>query len=87
VSPSDALLAKVPYTLLIVGHSHEYRYEASSRQMIVGNGGAPLSGGSQYGYVIARQRSDGAIVFTSYDYTNNSVVETFALTATGAAAP
>jgi hypothetical protein len=80
-------MAKHTYTLAVVGHSHEYRYDPHAREIIVGNGGAPLTGASNHGYVIARQRPDGAIVFTSYDFATNGVVETFALTADGKAAP
>jgi hypothetical protein len=87
VTPSEAILAKHPYTIAIVGHTHEYRYAPQDREVIVGNGGAPLSGQSNYGYVIARQRQDGAIVFTSYDYMTNKAVDTFALKADGTAAP
>jgi glycine/D-amino acid oxidase-like deaminating enzyme len=87
VAPSEAIMAKHRYTLAIVGHSHEYRYDRYAREIIVGNGGAPLTGASNHGYVIARQRADGAIVFTSYDFVANAVVETFALTADGKAAP
>jgi hypothetical protein len=87
VTPSEAVIAKYPYTLAIIGHSHEYRYDAQTREIIVGNGGAPLSGGSNYGYVIARQRTDMTIVFTSYEYETNAVVQTFALNPDGTAAP
>jgi hypothetical protein len=88
VAGSETILAKYPYTLKLIGHSHEYRYESQNHEIIVGNGGAPLSGGSNYGYVIARQRSsDNAIVFSSYDYDTNAVVESFALQPNGTAAP
>jgi predicted phosphodiesterase len=85
VTPSEAIMAKHPYTVAIVGHTHEYRYAPQDREIIVGNGGAPLSGMSNYGYVVARQRQDGAIVFTSYDYMTNAAVQTFALKADGTA--
>jgi hypothetical protein len=87
VSPSYAIVAKHPVTLTLVGHTHEYSYTAQDHEVIIGNGGAPLTGNSNYGYVIARQRSDGAVVFTSYDYMTKAVVETFALKADGSAAP
>jgi hypothetical protein len=73
---ADTLMGQHPYTLLIAGHTHTYAYYASERQVIVGNGGAPLSGSVDYGYVIARQ-SGSSIVFTSYDYQTNAVVQTF----------
>ena len=80
-------MAKHPYTLALIGHSHEYRYDPQSREVIVGNGGAPLTGAVNYGYVIAQQRADGAIVFKSYDYMTNAVVETFAVKADGTPTP
>jgi hypothetical protein len=86
VTESEALLANAPYTLKIVGHTHTYQYRQSSREVVVGNGGAPLSGGVNYGYVIAQQREpDGAMVFQSYDYMSNAVVHTFAVKADGTA--
>ncbi len=39
-------------TLLIVGHTHEYHHDPRNREIIVGNGGAPLTSGVNYGYVI-----------------------------------
>ncbi len=87
VTPSQTILANHPYTLALIGHTHEYYYSAQNREVVVGNGGAPLSGSGNYGYVVAQQRaSDGAIVFSSYDYMTNAVVDTFAVTAAGAAA-
>jgi hypothetical protein len=79
VTPSDQILAQYPYTLLIVGHTHEYAYYASEKQLVVGNGGAPLTGTSSYGYVIARQQPGGAIQFTAYDYQTNAVTQTFSV--------
>ncbi len=87
VTPSEAIITKYPYTLRLIGHTHEYYYDPQNREVISGNGGAPLSGSGDYGYLVARQRaSDGAVVFTEYDYMTNAVVDTFAVTAAGAAA-
>jgi Calcineurin-like phosphoesterase len=85
VTPSGVIMQKHVYTMLIAGHTHRFEYETGTKQVIVGNGGAPLSSGSAYyGYVVARQRaSDGALVFSSYDSTTNTVAQTFAVTATG----
>jgi hypothetical protein len=87
VTPSLAIIAKHPYTLALIGHTHEYYYSAQDREVVVGNGGAPLSGSGNYGYVLAQQRADGAIVFTEHDYMTNAVNETFALKADGTTAP
>ncbi len=84
VTPSDAIVAKYPYTVMICGHTHTYEWKSYARQVVVGNGGAPLSGAINYGYVIARQRADGAIEFNEYDYATNAVQATFALKADGA---
>ena len=87
VTPSQAILAQHPYTMLIVGHTHTYAHYANEKQLIVGNGGAPLTGGVNYGYVIARQRADGAMVFQEHDYTTNQVNETFAVKPNGTPTP
>src|SRR5262249_50285225 len=55
VTPSGTIIAKYPYTMLIVGHSHTYK-RMSTREVIVGNGGAPLTSGSSYGYDLVTQR-------------------------------
>ena len=38
---------------------------------------------SNYGYVVARQRADGAIAFTVYAYQTHAAVRTFNVTPTG----
>ncbi len=84
VGPSDAILAKHPYTLLLVGHSHEYDHPAAGgsgsycncdyRELIVGNGGAPMSSynGSTYGFAIVTRASDGTLSVQQYDYSSNA---------------
>lgn len=87
VTPSGAIMANHPYTMLIAGHTHTFEYFASEKQMIVGNGGAPLTGSVNYGYVIAQQRADGAIQFKEYDYATNAAQQTFAVKADGTPTP
>lgn len=88
VDPSQAIMNQHPLTLAIVGHTHTYDHSASSKEVVVGNGGAPLSSGANYGYVIARQRhSDNAIQFWSYDYSTNAVVDHFSVHPDGSSAP
>jgi hypothetical protein len=87
VKPSAAILAKHPYTLLLAGHTHTFEYFAGEREVITGNGGAPLTTGANYGYVIARQRPDGAIALTAYEYDTNAVVRQFAVKADGSPTP
>jgi Calcineurin-like phosphoesterase len=70
IAPSESIIASYPYTLELVGHSHTYGHYTTPypREVIVGNGGAPLSGSKDYGFAILSQRSDGAIVGDMLDY-------------------
>jgi len=83
VSPSDAIIEKYPLTLEICGHTHDY--SKSGNKIVMGNGGAPLTGSGDYGYGVVAQRSDGAIVVDEYDYMTNAAVASFhfAVTPTG----
>lgn len=67
VSPSDTIINAHPYTLLIVGHTHTYEHP-STREVLFGNGGAPLTGSNDYGFGLFSQRADGAIVVDAIDY-------------------
>ncbi len=87
VSPSDAILAKQPYTLLLTGHKHSYihpatdSYEASNcqcdfRELIVGNGGVPPKSGDigamDYGFALIDRQSDGTLSVQQYNYQSNA---------------
>lgn len=79
------ILNQYPYSLLINGFIGTYEYLISDNEVIVGNGGAPLSDSVDYGYVIAQQQTNGQIVFTEYDYETNVVNNTFTIGAVLAA--
>jgi hypothetical protein len=83
VTPSDSIIAKYPLTLEICGHTHDY--SKSGNKIVMGNGGAPLTGSGDYGYGIVAQRSDGVIVVDEVDYMTNAAVSSFhfAVTPTG----
>jgi hypothetical protein len=85
-SQSQTIIDAHPHTLVIVGHTHEYRHEATDKEVIVGNGGAPLTSGTNYGYVIVSRSSDGTLTVTCYDYMSHAVLDTFKIQASGAAA-
>ena len=74
VTPSQIILHRHPYTLLIVGHTHTYAYYGFGREMVVGNGGAPLTGNVDYGFVIARQRADQVLELTARSWKSHGVV-------------
>jgi hypothetical protein len=68
VAASEAIMASHPYTLAIVGHTHSYSHNAGSREIIIGNGGAPITSRKNYGFGLIQQRtSDGAIVVDMLD--------------------
>ena len=73
---SEIVMAKYPYTLAIVGHTHTYG-RTGQRQVTIGNGGAPLTGGVNYGYGVLRQRSDGAIQVDMVDYSSGALDTAF----------
>ena len=77
VAPSDLILAKHPLTLMIVGHTHTYRHTPAYREIIVGNGGAPLTSSANYGYVVVSRNADGTLLVTSRDYMTLAVVDHF----------
>jgi hypothetical protein len=88
VTPAGTIINAHPLTLLIVGHTHTYAHYASDHEVIVGNGGAPLTSGTNYGYaLVSRRASDGAIVLTAYDYQSGAQLDQFAVHADGSAAP
>lgn len=87
VTPSDKIIANYPYTLKIFGHTHTYAHYASEHDVICGNGGAPLTSGTNYGYGIVERLADGKVQFTDYDYSNGSVIDQFRLNADGSSAP
>jgi hypothetical protein len=90
VAPSEAILARHPYTLSIVGHTHTYeRSRGAPREVVIGNGGAPLSGKKPYGFALISQRDDGALEVNVIDSQTGERDEAFrfALQADGGPAP
>ena len=67
VKPSQAIMAKYPYTLAIVGHTHSYG-KTGTKEVTIGNGGAPLTSSVDYGYGLLNQRADGAMQVDMIDY-------------------
>ena len=68
VAPSEAIMARYPYTLAIVGHTHTYSHPADTpREVLIGNGGAPLTS-KTYGFGLFSQRPDGAIAVDMIDW-------------------
>ena len=76
VKPSEAIMAAHPYTLAIVGHTHTYDHPRS-REIIVGNGGAPLTGGKGFGFGLITQRTDKALQVDMVDIVSGLADTTF----------
>jgi len=87
VTPSEQLLAQHPLTLRIVGHTHTYSHYSTGHEVIVGNGGAPLTSGTNYGYVIVERLASGDIQVTAHDYSSNAQTDQFRIHADGSPAP
>jgi hypothetical protein len=83
VDPSQQIMARHPLTMLITGHTHSYAHVPAYREIIVGTGGAPLSGSINYGYVIITRQPDGTLAETTYDYATHAVVDHFIVNADG----
>jgi hypothetical protein len=75
IAEMDNLLRQYPYDFLFVGHTHTFSHY--QKQVVVGNGGAPLSGGVNYGYVIVEQRPAGGFRVTLYDFMTALPVSSF----------
>jgi hypothetical protein len=77
-----------PVTLRLYGHVHYYRHMGTN-VIVVGNGGAPLSGtsaGAVFGFTIVEQRADGDVVITAYELGSPpTVLESFVLHPDGTA--
>jgi hypothetical protein len=87
VTPSKTIIDANPHTMLICGHDHTLNYFKSGKEIVVGNGGAPLTSTVNYGYVVVERRADGAIQFTAYDYMSHAVMKQFAVDANGNSVP
>ena len=88
VVPSERILASHPYTLAICGHTHTYDHP-KRREVIVGNGGAPLSSSTKgYGFAVVSQQGDGSIAVDMIDYVSGAADPRFrfALNADGSVA-
>ena len=87
-SASEQIMRSHPYTLALVGHTHTYG-KTGTRQVTIGNGGAPLVGSGNYGYGLVQQRTDGAIQVDMIDYQTGQADTSFrfALKADGSPAP
>jgi hypothetical protein len=74
---AKTIISQHPYTLIFAGLPGTCSYDAQDKELIVGNGGAPLTGSVDYGFVIAAQQADGSMLLNAYDYATNAVTNSF----------
>jgi hypothetical protein len=88
VTPAEQIMANYPYTLSVVGHTHTYE-KSGAKEVIFGNGGAPLSGSGDYGFGLIQQRADNTIQVDMIDYSSLQPDTSFefAVNPDGTAAP
>lgn len=84
-SQSQTIIDAHPLTLLVVGHTHTYSHYSSTKELVVGIGGAPLTSGTDYGYAVVTRNASGTLTVSVYNYQSHAVIDTFTITASGAA--
>jgi hypothetical protein len=79
ITDSDPIIEQGPYNILIVGHSHYFQYIGFRKEVVVGNGGAPLdSTSATFGYATVQQTASGFLV-NSYDYQTAASLQSFTI--------
>jgi hypothetical protein len=74
------LVRQHKYTLFLTGHSHLYKRQYNDkRAIVVGFGGAPLAGGTFWGYGIVRQGADDRITVVVYDQATGNAMDSFSV--------
>ena len=79
-SANMAIIRKHKFSLMLAGHSHLYRHETvdGGRDIVLGTGGAPLSG-SFYGYAIIEQLASGKLQVSVYDMSSQAPVDVWSV--------
>ncbi len=75
----DTMLASANLTGLLVGHTHSVYFSGGYKQLTEGVGGAPITGGANYGYALIEQQSNNTFKVTQHDYSSNAVTNTWTL--------
>ncbi len=85
-SAAERIARQYPLTLEIDGHTHKFSFSTGGNAyLIVGNGGAPMTGSGTYGYATVSQISDSQVVVSQFDYSapNASPSKTWTIDANG----
>ncbi len=88
LSAINATVRRHPVTLSIVGHTHTWEHFSNSTEVVIGNGGAPLTSRNvPYGYTLFSQRTPGGpIDVTAFSSPSGRAFAQFAVNPDGTAA-
>ena len=81
MTASESIVKAHPFTIEMLGHTHEYRHE-DTQHVISGNAGAPLSTGN-YGLLIVEQLANGNINVVEIDESSGNATDTWTVSPTG----
>jgi hypothetical protein len=82
VTASENIVKQHPYTLEMLGHTHEYSH-VDTQHVISGNAGAPLQSGASFGLLIVEQQDNGNITVNEVDEASGSINDTWTVSPTG----
>jgi hypothetical protein len=82
VPTSESIVMARPFTLELLGHTHEYKHE-DTRHVISGNAGAPLQSGAGYGLLLVEQQTNGNITVSEIDEATGSVDDVWTVSPSG----
>ncbi len=64
---------------LLAGHTHTVYFSSSSKELVEGVGGAPITGSANYGFATVEKNSGSGFTVKQYDYQSAAVVNTYML--------
>jgi hypothetical protein len=82
VTPSQPTIEGGHPTMVLYGHTHEYR-RMDANHVISGNGGAPPARGAKFGFLSVVQLEDGTIALTEIDQASGMPLDSWRVTANG----
>jgi predicted phosphodiesterase len=82
VPESESIVTAHPFTIELLGHTHEYRHE-DTQHVISGNAGAPLESSGNYGLLLVEQQANGNITVNEIDESSGNVTDTWTVSPTG----
>ena len=82
VITSMAIVRAHKFALFLSGHTHAYHHMTTDggRDLVMGNGGAPLvSGGTFNGYGLVDQQANGRLQITVFDVTSGAMMDSWSV--------